>query len=154
MRTMGMGTRTVDMTTQIIPMQVTSMKTTTHTIIIHITTIRITIMLQLTMVITTIPTATTAIMTIPLQDTNIYLQALTATTTSKLIFTRQQPQVPRLFPLFQRLLPNPYIRSPKLTAMAPIVMGIIIMAMKTCMEYSCMSWLTPSAQSPWSFPPS
>lgn len=107
MRTMGMGTRTVDMTTQIMPMQVTSMKTATHTIIIHITTIRITIMLQLTMVITTIPTATTAIMTIPLQDKNIYLLALTATATSKVIFTRQQPQVPPLFPLFQRLLPNP-----------------------------------------------
>ena len=46
MRTMGMGTRTVDMTTQIIPMLITSMKTTTPTIIILIMTIHITIILQ------------------------------------------------------------------------------------------------------------
>ena len=58
------------------------------------------------MLITTIPTATTAIMTIPLQDTNIYLSALTATTTYMVIFTRQEAQVPRPIPLFQRLLPN------------------------------------------------
>ena len=93
MRTMGMGTRMVDMITQIIPMQVTSMKMAPCTMIILITTIQITItppttmlittiqitiMLPTTTLITTIPITTIAVMIIPLSDMNIHLSALTA----------------------------------------------------------------------------
>lgn len=66
MRTMGMGTRTAGMTTQIIPMQFTSMKTTINTMIILLTTFHTTYIPSTNMLIMTIPTTTTAITIIPL----------------------------------------------------------------------------------------
>ena len=80
MRTMGtgMGTRTVDMITQITPMQIISKRMATYTMIILITIIQITIMLPTTMLITTIPITTIAVTIIHLSDMSIHLSALTA----------------------------------------------------------------------------
>ena len=167
MRTMGMDTRMVDMITQIIPMQVTSMKMATRTMIILITTIQITIMppismlittiqiiimLPTTMLITTIPITTIAVTIIPLSEMNIHLSALTAVPFYN--FQQQWYQARPSLTQSHRLLRNPSIRSPTLTAMALMVMDTIIMATKICTGYSCMSWLILWARLPWSFPPS
>lgn len=63
---MDTGTRTAGMTTQIIPMQLTSMKTAIHTRITLIMIIHITIILPTNMLIMTIPITTTVITIIPL----------------------------------------------------------------------------------------
>ncbi|CAD6570756.1 MAG: Putative zinc transporter msc2 [Alectoria sarmentosa] len=90
----------------IIPMQVTSMKTTVHTMIILITTIHTTITLPTNMLITTIPTTTTAIMIIPLQDRTTHLTALMTIATYMIIFTRDQPRAPHSTPPYHQLPPN------------------------------------------------
>ena len=169
---MGMRIRTVDMITQIIPMQVTSMKMATYTMVILITTsqimtmllttilitimlltiILITIMLLTIILITIIPITTIAVTIIPLLDMNIHLSALTAIPIY--IFKQQQYQARPSPTRSHRLLRNPSILSPTLTAMALMAMDTIIMVTKTCTGYSCMSWLILSARSPWSFPPS
>lgn len=90
MHIMGMDIRTADMTTQMIPMLVTSMKTAIHTMTILNTTIHIIITLLTIMLIMTIPTTTTAIMITPLQGKNTKHITLTTMITYMIIFIRDQ----------------------------------------------------------------